>query len=384
MKRLVVMLLLCGLVLAPLHCTGPIKQVIKPRAAVTVTHFADMYNGLLANITTNFRWQDGQVGNWIGDWTYDAGAFAPEVLFRSGHTELAKQTMDYVMSLETFVTKIAEFAVGFGAYYNGPEFYPEKGGWCGLMGAGIAMGAGMVIQDPNPVGNLNGYIAAMAAVANTCFMDANVCLTPLYATSGNNVFSAMNTLYWDEGNGYYIDMIPAHQGAGFFSTFQNGSALWAVAWHYGIYNDPASLAKLEAIYNNLETRRWFTQYNMYVDFDITVPPSFDLGANMLIARGYEWAYWVTGDIKYLNKVGQILTGIQSHLLFNDCDYPGFKMLAHHGPVPEGSACWGNYCTGCNFLALNVIWHYNDLKQNGPLGGRIPINPPSGPGCSTVM
>ena len=350
--------------------------------SLQITHFTQMYNDVLSNLVApdHFKWQDGVVGNWDLDWTYDAGGFAPGVLFRAGYDDLANQTLAYVTSLGTLVTKPVEFIVGFGSYADGAIFYPASA-YCGLMAVGVNFGIAEALKDPSPIGALNGYICGVAAVVNTAYVDAHVCLNPQLATVGDTAYNEMITRWWDQEKGYFFDPIcyPQHQGGCIFSSFQNGTALWALSWHYGIHHDQASLDMMSTLYTSAETHLWNTYWDIYEDL-----PGFDgcdLGANLLWAMGWNWAYWVTGNTTYLDKVEQILNGIQTHLLKEDAAHPGYKMLIHD-TAGSGGGPSTYYCTGCNFLALKVIWNFNDLKANGAHTGLIPIKKPGS--CGTLI
>lgn len=387
MKKTISILCVTILILIGQGCKGK-KEVV--REAVTVTHFSDMYSEVLRNLleSGHTMW-DGSVGSIKGDWTYDGQAFAPKALEFAGRVSEAKLVLDYNTSLQLQVTSqdlknktasVIEFVVGFGAYVDGLRIYPDKANWnwCNMMGLGVNVGIDLVKQDPNPVGDLNGYICGIASVVNTAYVDANACLNSQLAVKGNEAYTLLNSLYWVADKGYYRDTNPLHQGSVEFSSFQNGTALWALSWHYGIYKDADSLSKIQSLYTMSEQHLWNSTIGGYVD--LMGYPGMDLGANLLWARGWIWSYAVTGDVRYLNKTEAVLNFIQSKLFVDDNDHPGFKILAHDFSI-EHDAASSNYCTGCNYLALIVIQEYNERLLLGPLTGKIPITKPA---CGTLV
>lgn len=390
-KKLITILIMVLVLLIPFQCVKVDKIIKTPLLKSTkteITEFSNLYNLLLLNLIApnHFKWENDKIGNWKNDWTHDAQAFAPEILFRAGYEELAKQTMDYNVDIGTVITNPVEFVVGFGSYYVGPEFYSDKMNWCGYMATGINIGTLLARQNPNPVGDITGYISGLSSVINTTFIDANTCLNPQLFVVGEKamneqIVGKLNLMqYWDSNRGYFYDPDPTHQGHIEFSSFQNGSATWALSLYYGITQNQDIRDKIETLYTNADSVLWHPICGGYRDAaGYLMGGAFDLGANLLWARGWLWTYWVTGDQKYLNKVKDTLTFIETYLLIDDSRHPGFKMLSHDyciGGIPHP-----DYCTGCNFLALITIWHYNSLKQNGPLEGKIPISP--NPSCTLL-
>jgi len=385
-----------------------ILSVKYKEAKTAVNFYTEMYNDVLSNLMApNHFMLQSQPGDFLGDWTGDAGAFAPHVLFINGYTTEAKQVMDYVRTLELSQTdiktrmssyphnkfrsptgsltpyrtsNIVDFVVGFGCYYNGPAYYSEACNWCSAIGVGLAGGSIAVSADPNPIGDINGYIAGLASVANTAFVGANACLNPNYLNTGLTLLNKLNDTYWNVTKGYYVDTNSSHQGTVEFSAFQNGSALWALTWAYGIRKDATILSKISSLYEKSMLYLWDSNRGGYYDFKADVVLGKDLGANLLWCRGLLWAYWVTGDVRYLTTAEQVLNFIQNDLLINDTAHPGYKILAHDYFESRGAS--SNYCTGCNFLAMECIWLYNNLKTNGPLNGNIPVS--SNPGCSSKI
>jgi len=58
--------------------------------------------------------------------------------------------------------------------------------------------------------------------------------------------------------------------------------------------------------------------------------------------------------------------LETSMFKPDTAHPGYKILHHDNHAI-------NYCTGCNFLALECIRALWTLQAEGPLGGKIPIS-----------
>jgi hypothetical protein len=385
------------------------KQVKEVELKSTVTAFNTTYNDILSNLVTNYLNDNGVAGDIKGDWTGDGCAFAPHILFVNGYTTEAKQVMDFARNLQltpAFIiksankyklfrrnivdnktpplgtTQIVDFIVGFGGYYNGPTYYPEAGDWCASIALGVTGGSAIVKTDPNPLGDINGYIAGLASVANTALVGANTCLNPNLVNYGNDLVTSLNG-YWDSDRGYYFDGTPGHQGTVEFSSFQNGTALWALTWAYGIRKDADTLSKINSLYDKGEMYLWDVTRGGYADVKEGYNGK-DAGANLLWCRGLLWAYWVTGDTKFLNKGKAVLEFIERDLIMIDFAVSTpentYKIMAHDWYITRGPS--SNFCTGCNYLLLECIWLYNHLVQTGPLVGNIPVT--TNPGCAKTI
>lgn len=344
--------------------------------SVSVTDFSEMHDAILANLIApgHFMWQNAE-GNFLGDWSGDAGAFAPSSLHNAGHDEIATKVLEYVSNLGTIGTYPVDFLVGFHSYLMGPVLKPEVG-WCGLMDLGVAVGTADVMKEESALNAVAGHIAGMSQVSITSYRMANACLKKVMADNANKVMTQLNKApaqggYWDAVRGYYYDGNCNHQGSCMFSSFQNGMALSALAWHYGIYRESVTLSRINSIRTKSDAQLWDSSLGAYRDREGGFA-GMDAGANLLWLRGWLWMYYMTSEQVYLDKSTSILNFIQNRLIMDDPQHPGFKVMAHDWYPPRGPST--NYCTGCNFLLLELIQNYNRFKAGDIHTGKIPIAP----------
>jgi hypothetical protein len=364
---------------------------IVPHArAVEVTEYVEMFHEILENLRTNYWSEDG---NWAGDSMYDAGSFAPQILYRYGSSvgdqdliDKANRTVDRNIDLlmelmEGDTSNEREALIGATSildaivYYTGTNYADlpmEELAWTAMR-----LGKNTIIQDPNPMGSYVGYIFPFGALAYASqYYAAKVggVLGFTAALDGRGVLKMARERFWhqetigDETVSYYYDPDPSHYSVR-MDAYGNGPMLAALALAYGTTHIRTYSIQATSLLDSFDAFLWDRYRGGYWE-NLSRLDYKGLSSNVAFLRAILDLYDATGRPDLLNQAREILVFIERDLFIEDTDKPGF-LLCSHDWIPFRGPTTTHFCTGCNFALLEGIFRLNELVQNGPTyPGRI--------------
>jgi hypothetical protein len=354
-----------------------------PSQAVVVLEYSELFHALLENLRTHYWSEDG---DWIGDMQYDAGAFAPQILYRygweSGDQDLidkANRTVDrnidlFMEVLEGNTSNLTEALIGAVSipdairYYSGAKYADlpmEEMVW-----AGLREGKKIIREDPNPMGEYVGYLFPYGALSYAGFYYASIAKGIWGITAvpeALDVLRMANQRFWyremigEELASYYYDSSPYHWRQR-MEAYGNGAILSALAKAYGVTLKREHRDRATALLDTFDAHLWDRNRGGY-GADLDNVDWKALSINTVFLRAILDLYDVTGRPALLIRAREILEFIERDLLIEDPDHPGFVLCAHDWVPFRGPSRY--ICTGCNFALLEGIFRLNELVQNGP-------------------
>jgi len=311
----------------------------------------NLFEGVLARLSADF-WDES--GNWDGDMMDDATTFAPEVLLKYGYEaddsrliHQGKQTCLWELELVQSLFPVDPdiwYAAGMGAYalWWGVQFDVDPA--FDAFYPFVFRLANQLLQAFWPMLD-ETFFSAEIGLGFIAHLDHDVARFETGAARQEALDFARELIdiawdnRWNPATNLFLDE----------SVIANGTMLLAMAEHAHLTGDAVLLERAEILMTSIQEKMLDTEDGGYWEFEGEDYKM--LSCNLMMLRGIVSLYEATGNAAYRLAAEEQLAWLDEVMCHDG-------LCFHDWDIYSGLS--SSYCTGCNFLLLDDMYHLHSV------------------------